>query len=693
MTHMPRTSARRITFASLLAAALAGSLACSTPSPSSRAAAGKDGQGPLIRSEYGAGELAKLCQASIGRAQSRADAVAKLDPKARTVDNTLLELEDAFADFTEETQPLAFMKFVSPNKEINAEGAKCDKDTGEFAVKILGRRDLYDAVRGQKPGSADEKRLLQKTLEAFEDNGLKLPDDKLAQVTKLNSRLNELQNQFSENLNNDSTTIEATVEELDGATPDFLARLKKTPDGARYVVTTKASDFKQLMENVKNAETRKRMAIAYNNRQGEANTKLLEEALQVRIQIAKLMGFKNWADYQLSHGRMAKNSRTVLDFLNGLRAKLAQRNRQDVGQLLAFKKTIDPSAQEVTAWDVAYLANQLQKRDYAIDSEKVREYFPSEAVTRSMLDIYSQLLGIRFEEVANADAWSPDVRLYRIVDSKTGGLVAHFYTDFIPRQGKYSHFAAFTLKSGRKLADGTYSKPVSAIVGNFNPPSGSKPSLLDHDEVVTLFHELGHIMHQTLTQAPYASLSGSSTARDFVEAPSQMLENWAWEGKMLDRLSGHYTDPKQKLPDEMLKKLLELRDYQRGYFYTRQLMLGLTDMTYHTATGPVNTSAVYDKLYKELLGVQPVPNGRFPAGFGHLMGGYDAGYYGYLWSLVYATDMYTVFEANPLDPAIGDRYRRVILERGNMEDSDVLLKRFLKRPSNNKAFLKQLRIQ
>jgi thimet oligopeptidase len=200
-------------------------------------------------------------------------------------------------------------------------------------------------------------------------------------------------------------------------------------------------------------------------------------------------------------------------------------------------------------------------------------------------------------------------------------------------------------------------------------------------------------MHQTLTRAPFASLSGSSVAQDFVEAPSQMLENWPWQEKILNLLSGHYLDPSKKLPQALLKKMLEAREYQQGYYYSRQLMLALTDMTYHSATGPVDTAAVYNKLYKDLIGVDPIAGGHFAAGFGHLMGGYDAGYYGYLWSEVYAADMFTVFEAtDPLDPATGDRYRRTILERGNMEDAQDLLDRFLGRPSNNEAFLKKLGI-
>jgi thimet oligopeptidase len=676
-----------LTASSLLAA---GMLACSSAKTAPRRHLSSSDD--LVRSDFAPGELNQLCQQALDQAQTRLDAIAHLAPAARTFDNTVLAFETTTADMVDGTQPLSFMKYVSPVKTTHAEGANCENITGNFAVKTFGRRDLYNALKDSHPRNADETRLLQKTLEAFEANGLKLPDDKLAEVTKLLSKLNDLTTNFSDNLNNDTSTVEFTADELKGVTQDFLARLKKNADGTKYVVTTKDPDFQHVIQNAVSSDTRKKMSIAYNNRQGVANTRVLEEAIQVREQIAVKMGFRTWADFQLSHGRMAKNSQEVLDFLHGLQDKLAKRNLQDIQQLLTFKKTLDPSATQVNSWDIGYLAYQLQKKEYSLDDEKIREYFPSDYVVQAMFKVYSQLLGVNFEEVAGAHTWSPEVKLYRILDKKDGRLIGYFYTDFIPRAGKYDHFASFGLVNGRHLPDG-YNKPVSAIVGNFNPPGNGKPSLLNHDEVVTVFHEFGHVMHQTLTRAPYASLSGANVAQDFVEAPSQMLENWPWEEKILTVMSGHYLDPGKKLPDDLLKKMIAVRDYQQGYFFTRQLMLGLTDMTFHTATGPVDTAATYNKLYHDLIGVDPVEGGHFCAAFGHLMGGYDAGYYGYLWSLVYATDMYSAFQkTDPLSPKTGDRYRRVILERGNMEDADVLLTRFLGRPSNNKAFLKKLHI-
>jgi thimet oligopeptidase len=299
---------------------------------------------------------------------------------------------------------------------------------------------------------------------------------------------------------------------------------------------------------------------------------------------------------------------------------------------------------------------------------------------------------VRFEQIPGAHSWSADVQLYKIINQADNRMIGYFYTDFIPRQAKYSHFASFSLINGRALPGG-YNQPISAIVGNFDPPLGGKPALMNHDDVVTVFHEFGHIMHQTLTRAPYASLSGSSVAQDFVEAPSQMLENWPWQTEILNLVSGNYQDHSQTLPQDLLKKMIDARDYQQGYYYTRQLMLALLDMSYHTATGAVDSTAVYNDLYKQLIGVEPVAGGHFAASFGHLMGGYDAGYYGYLWSEVYAADMFTVFQkTGTTDATAGGSYRSTILERGNMEDASDLLQQFLGRPSNNEAFLRKLHI-
>ena len=454
----------------------------------------------------------------------------------------------------------------------------------------------------------------------------------------------------------------------------------------------KTPEYVPVMESAKSGATRKSLQVMYQNRAVEKNLPLLKEVLKLRQQVAGLMGFKTWADYKTSSGRMAKSPKEVFDFLNGLKDKLSLRARQDMDELRKLKKKSEPQSDGFFEWDRTYYSYQLKKDRYSLDDEKIREYFPADIVVKGMFDVYSKLLGVRFEEQAESQ-WAPNVKLYKIIDTASNQVVAYFFADFFPREGKFSHAAAFNLVSGRKLADGTYRKPVSSIVANFTPPADGKPSLLTHDEVETVFHEFGHIMHQTLTQAPYASLSGTRVARDFVEAPSQMLENWIWSPEILASLSGHYKDNSQKLPNDLLKSMIEARDYNQGIFYTRQLYYALMDMTYHTTLGDFDTTKVQERLHREITGLDPVPGGHWEASFGHLMG-YDAGYYGYLWSEVFAQDMFTRFEKDGLlNSQVGGDYRKVILEQGNMREAQDLLTQFLGRKPNRDAFFRKLNIK
>ncbi len=645
----------------------------------------------VIRSDYQKGEIQVLCNQAIQEADTKFKAIAAIAPDKRTIDNTLLALENAQANLEDATEPIGFMRLVSPDKSIRADAADCKSQTTAFDVEVSARRELYNAVKDQKARNAGEARLLYRTLQGFEQNGLKLPDDQLAQVKDLNARLERLKIDFETNLNEDTSTVTYTPEELDGANPDFIKGLAKTQDG-KLIVTTKEPDYAEVMQEVKSDDARYRMQLAYLNRAADANTKLLEEAVQVREQIAKILGFPTWAAYRIQP-YMAGSADNVMNFLNRLKAKLAAKNRQDLDQLLAYKKELDPKAIKVNQWDQAYLAYQLQKRDYQLDDDQVSEYFPADVVISGMFNVYSKMLGVRYQEVPNAKVWAQGVKLYEIHDQSDNRLIGYFYTDFYPRPGKYGHAAAFPLISARMLPKG-YSKPVAAIVANLRAAAPGKPPLLPHGDVITIFHEFGHIMHATLTRAPFASLSGMNVAMDFVEAPSQMLENWPWQQEVLEQLSGHYLDHSRKLPKDILDKMLAVRGNQQGRFYMRQLLLALFDMTIHSQTGPVDVTQTFDDLYRTVVGDEPITGTHFAASFGHIMGGYDAGYYGYLWSKVYAEDMFTVFQAGGVtSPVTGSKYRKDILERGDMVDAINLLRDFLGREPNSDAFFKRLHIE
>ena len=388
---------------------------------------------------------------------------------------------------------------------------------------------------------------------------------------------------------------------------------------------------------------------------------------------------------------MANDSKTVLNFLNGLKTKLAARTQADFTKILKFKQESEPRSTKLNPWDISFYSYQLQKRDYNLDNEKIREYFPADTVISGLFQVYSKILGVRYVEITDAKNWAADVKLYAIHDSKTDQLISYFYTDFFPRAGKYDHAAAFPLISARELPDGKYSLPVSSIVANLAPPMNGKPSLLSHDDVNTIFHEFGHIMHQTLSRAPYASLSGSSVAQDFVEAPSQVLENWVWNEDVLNTISGHYLNSSEKLPKELLTQMIAARKFNQAYGYTKQLLYALFDMTLHTQNEVLDINKTYLNLYKDIVGQKPLSGSQFPASFGHLMGGYDAGYYGYLWSEVYAQDMFTKFPENDLtNSVVGASYRKNILEPGNMKNASELLRNFLGREPNSDAFFKKL---
>jgi thimet oligopeptidase len=301
------------------------------------------------------------------------------------------------------------------------------------------------------------------------------------------------------------------------------------------------------------------------------------------------------------------------------------------------------------------------------------------------------LLGVRYEPAPRAPRWHPDVQAFDVYEPEGELPFARFYMDLFPRPNKYGHAAAFTLRRGRVLADGSYQKPVSAIVANFTKPTASEPSLLRHSEVVTFFHEFGHILHQTLTRARRARFSGTATERDLVEAPSQMLEHWVWEPEILESFSRHYQTG-EPLRRELLDGLIAAKNLNSGVMTLRQLFFATLDFTYHSPGFSGDSTATVRELHP-ITGF-PYPEGtHFQSGFGHLFG-YDAGYYGYLWSHVFGDDMYTVFEEHgPLDEGTGARYRAAVLERGGSVDGDQLVRDFLGREPNNAAFLRGLGLE
>jgi thimet oligopeptidase len=666
------------TIAPLLLAVVAA-LSASGPA----AAGAKSVDVPALRFAWQPAELSAACAQAEKDTDAKLAALVAVKDAARTFAGSFEALDLAVADYQETTSRLSFMKDVHTDAAVRDAAAECEERAGKYLVALSARKDLYAAMKGYlaNAGKKDKldgerARLVELTMRDFKRNGLELSDADREQLVKLRSRLTELQTQFSKNLNEDKSSITATKAELAGLPDEFV---KAHESGGKYVLTTKYPDYYPVMENGKNEGLRRRMQVAFMNKGGKENLNLLDEAVALRAQAAKLMGYATHADY-VAEDRMAKDAPTVRAFLarmkKGLEPGLAK-DREKM-RALKVKETGDKKAQ-IRSWDWRYYLNRIKQDEYAIDDEKVRAYFPTDKVLSGMFSVYSTLFGVKIEEEKGAAVWADGVKLYDVKDAGTGALVAKFYADFWPREGKYGHAAEFTLSSGRAVPGG-YRIPMAALVVNFQPPANGAPSRLSMDEVDTLFHEFGHVMHESLTTARYPSQAGTRTALDFVEAPSQMLENWAFHPDVLALIS-------EGMPPDLAQRLNAARKYDAGVKYSRQVFLATFDQTIPTSD-KVDADQTAKKLWSEIMGFAEDDGEHFAGTFGHMMGGYDGGYYGYLWSEVFAADMFTRFQKDGvLNPKVGREYRDRVVSRGRVVEPDQLLKDFLGRAPTEEAFL------
>jgi thimet oligopeptidase len=650
-----------------------------------------------LRTLYSPPEIGRLCAAAEKTADAKLAALVSVPEGMRTFGNSVGAYEQAMTDYADTAQRLAFLKDIHPDAKVRAAGSACEERAGKYGVTVGARKDIYLALRSyldhagkSDPLDATDRKLIEVTMRDFLRNGLALSDADREKLTRIRSRLTELSTKFSSNLDEDTTSIMATKAELDGLPVEFIARHEETRKGDAYVITTKYPDAFPVLDNAKSEALRKRMYFAFNGRKARENLPLLTEAIALRDQAAKLLGFANHADF-VADVRMAKNSKTVGDFLARLRTELVPARDRLNAQMLALKvKETKNRKATLEDWDFNYYLNEIKKADFAIDDEQVRAYFPSDKALAGMFQVYATLFNVKFDEVSNPEAWSPGVALYTIHDGLDGKgkLLAKFYVDLFPRDGKYGHAASFGLGVSREVSGG-YQIPLSALVVNFNPPQNGQSAKLSLKEVDTLFHEFGHIMHMSLTTARYNSIAGSNVSVDFVEAPSQMLENWVYRPEVLALITQDPANPLQTMPVALQQKLAQARTFDAGIRYTRQVFLASFDQAIHTGGEKVDPDAVDHTLRAQIMGYPVNQDEHFAATFGHMMGGYDAGYYGYLWSEVFADDMFSRFEAaGVLDSKTGKAYRDIILAKGRTEEPGELLKQFLGREPNEEAFLR-----
>jgi len=678
----------------LLVASLAPAAWGATPAAQSvsKPAATKPSAGPGIHWVWTPTRVLAAGDRSIKTADAQLAKIVAMPDAKRTFANTVMPMERAEAAVNEDLGPPLFPKYVSGDAKVREAADSLAAHVANWSIKTGAREDLYKALtaalKNNPPTDPVDQRLAEKMKLDFELNGLSLDKDKRAHLSDLKQQLSDISIAFDTNLNSAQDSLLLTKDELVGMPDSYISRLDKTADG-RYKVTVEYPDFYPFMQNSTNAAARKALELKFSNRAADKNLPLLDKALKLRAEEAATLGYPTFTAYA-TVDRMAKNPEAVMTFLNGLTDKLKPYRDADLAALNALKKqTEGTNAGQVDISDWRYYDNQLKKTKYQVDPEEVRQYFPMDVVTDGLMATYQKLLGLKFEEIHPANAWHKDVRLFQVNDAKTGRLMGHFYLDLYPRPDKYGHAAAWALRSRYQRPDGSWQTPVSAMVCNFTKPTATDPSLLDHDEVETFFHEFGHVMHNMCDESKIQYFSGTNVYQDFVEAPSQMLENWVWNADVLQGLSGHYKDHSKKLPKDLLDKMIAAKNLDNGLKYSRQAFFALIDMKYHMQ--PIaSTTDEWHKGMADVFGIPASEGSHEEATFGHLFG-YEAGYYSYLWSEVYASDMFSRFEKEGvMNPATGLAYRQDILAPGGTQEPIDLLRKFLGRDPNQEAFLRHI---
>lgn len=623
-----------------------------------------------------------------------------------TFDSTINRIEALSATQSCLHDPLLFYQHVSSSKDLRDASTEAEEALSSYSIEARMRIDVYNSLKKvfaslPKDLDPETQRVCQKTELALRRDGLALDEETRNKVTELRKKLSSLCIQFSKNMSEEDGSLVFTAEELEGVPEDVLSQLTKQDDG-KYKMTFKYPDVFPVLKYAKNPETRKKVYTGFDNRT-IINDDLLAQGVKIRAEIAPLLGYKSHSAFVLEE-RMAKSPENVSKFLDDLRDRLAPKAKEDLAVLLKIKEE-DYAARKLPfdgkfyAWDNRFYTNILLENEYKVDGQEIANYFSIQNTVDGILGLYEQTLRLKFFKVPDNErqVWHEDVQQFHVWDASEAGepteFLGWFYLDLHPRAGKYGHAANFNLSPGYIDSEtGKRVHPVTALVCNFSKPTASKPSLLKHDEVVTLFHEMGHGIHNLVSKTKYARFHGTSVEWDFVEAPSQMLEFWPWNKEQLKSLSSHF-ETKEPLKDDLIDSLIKSKHVNDGMAYMRQNFLASFDLSIHRSKdGNIDILDHYNTLRSDYCYDS---TGDFKShgfsSFGHLMGGYDSGYYGYLWSEVFATDMYySKFKADPLNSDVGVLYKTKVIGPGGSRDAMESLKEFLGREPNNSAFLEEL---
>lgn len=624
--------------------------------------------------------------AAVADVQSRCDAglkgagqrVAKLEK--RKVDAGWLAALDDLTVYLEDHQgPNDFVLNVHPDKAIRDAAQACSLRWADFGSSLGQNEKVYRALQKAPKADGIDAEFVRLASGQFEDSGVALPAPKRARAKQILNKLTELDQQFNKAIRDAGTRVAFTEAELKGVPASVWEKAKRDDQG-RILLGVDYPSYVPVMRSAESSEARQRMWLAKTNEGGQPNLDVLAQIVTLRGEYAGLFGFSNYVDFNLRR-RMAKDGATATRFLDSVTGAVNAREKTELQELRAAKAqhlgtALDQT--QVARWDATFYSERVKLQKFSVDQNAFRPYFPPQASLEFSMRVIEKLMGVKYQRVDNK-LWHEEAQTYVVSDAASGKPIAQMYVDLYPRDGKFNHAAVWPLRGSATRIGRT---PVAALVVNFDRNG------LTLDEVETLLHELGHAVHVNLSKTRYAATAGTTVMHDFVEAPSQMLEDWIYDKQVL-KLMQEVCASCKPVPDAMLDQAQAAKHYGKGGQFGRQHLYAGYDLALHQQAKPAPLP-----LWATMEGATPlghVPGTMFPAGFAHIAGGYGSGYYGYLWSLVVAMDLRTAFAADKLSPEVGKRYRELVLGQGAQKPAPLLVKDFLGRDSNSEAFFDYLK--
>ncbi|MGA2644068.1 MAG: M3 family metallopeptidase [Candidatus Sulfotelmatobacter sp.] len=595
----------------------------------------------------------------------------------RTIENTLALYDEAVRQNNSAGYFASLMEQVHPDATFRDHATAMLTKASAAQTAIALNHDVYEALAAIDLSKADTatKYYVQRQLLEFRLAGVDQDDATRARLKKLNDQATEEQSMFDRNISDGKKMVEADASELDGLPQDYIDRHQPDADGKIHL-TTDYPDALPVFTFAKSDSLRRRMALAFNTRAYPKNQEVLTSLMKTRYEIATLLGYPSWADYNAADKMIAKGH-NIADFISRVNDASRALSEREFDMLLAEKQKSEPSAKEIWDYERAYLAEWVRRTKYDFDSQSVRPYFAFMEVKQGILDTAADLFHVSFQQEQNVPAWDPAVESWIVIDN--GKPIGRFYLDMHPRPGKYSHAEM------APVLDGIRGKqlPEAILVCNFPVPTTTDPGLMDYGDVETFFHEFGHLMHHILGgQQEWAGITGISMESDFVEAPSQMLEEWIRSPQVLAKFARHYKTG-EPIPAELVARMNRASAFGRGGWVGRQNSYSATSYDiYKTKPAEVDLDKVTLDDARRYTLFTPLPDTHQWASFGHL-GGYSSAYYTYLWDKVIAEDFFLQFDHQNL--LAGDapmRYRRVVLEPGGSMSANDLVKNFLGRPQS-----------